>query len=86
MKPALAMKTGSVSLIVFAGCVLFAGPPQLPPNNPQAQYDESKVSEYTRPVPLVMLNGEKVSDTNAWEQFLNFAGRHFGIANHRSGN
>jgi oligosaccharide reducing-end xylanase len=38
MKPALAMKAGLVSLIAFAGCVLFARPTQLSPNHPKAQY------------------------------------------------
>ena len=33
MKQSLAVKTGIATLAVSAGCVLFAGPPQLPPNS-----------------------------------------------------
>jgi oligosaccharide reducing-end xylanase len=67
-KRPLAGKAGIVSLLALTGLVLFAEPPQLPPNYPKAQYDESKVPQYTLPDPLVMLDGEKVADTNTWKQ------------------
>jgi hypothetical protein len=40
--------------------------PQLPPNYPTAQYDESKVPLYTLPDPLVLQNGEQVKNTKTW--------------------
>src|SRR5450759_4527357 len=68
MKRALAAKAGSVLLVALTGLVVFGEPPQLPPNYPTAQYDESKVPQYALPDPLVMLDGEKVADTNTWKQ------------------
>jgi oligosaccharide reducing-end xylanase len=68
MKRTLAAKAGIVWLVVLVGCVLFAEPPQLPTNYPKAQYDESKIPQYTLPDPLIMLDGEKVADTNTWKQ------------------
>ena len=32
----------------------------------EANYDESKVPEYTLPDPLVMQNGDAVTDTDTW--------------------
>jgi len=55
-------------LFVFGACVLFAKPPQLPPNYPPGLYDEEKVPKFILPDPLVMLNGEKVTDVNTWKQ------------------
>jgi len=34
--------------------------------NPSGQYDESMVPQYTLPDPLVMLNGERVTNTTDW--------------------
>ena len=45
MKQSFAAKAGIVSLIALTGLVLFAEPPQLPPNYPKAQYDKSKVPD-----------------------------------------
>lgn len=47
-------------------CTVFAQDKKLPPGNPAGQYDESKVPKYTLPDPLVMLNGDRVTDTTAW--------------------
>lgn len=56
-------------LILSFPCVaLLAQQPVLPPGYPEAQYDESKVPEYTLPDPLVMLNGEKVTDIKEWQE------------------
>ena len=68
IKQSLAAKAGIVLLVALAGPVVFGEPPQLTPNYPKAQYDESKVPDYTLPDPLVMLDGEKVADTNTWKQ------------------
>lgn len=68
MKQSPAVKAGCAMFIFSVGCVLFAEPPQLPPHYPKAQYDESKVPAYTLPDPLVMLDGKRVTDTNAWRR------------------
>jgi len=62
----LASITGLTSLGMFAGSVLFAAPPELPPNYPRAQYDEAKIPAYTLPNPLVLQNGQKVTDVKTW--------------------
>ncbi len=49
-------------------CAIFAQDQKLPPGNPAGQYDESKVPKYTLPDPLVMLNGDRVTDTTAWNE------------------
>ena len=33
---------------------------------PEANYDEAKVPKYTLPDPLVMQNGERVTDAETW--------------------
>ena len=68
MKPSLAVKAGIVSLVALMGLAAFAEAPQLPPNYPQAQYDESKVPACTLPDPLILLDGDKVANTNVWHQ------------------
>jgi len=50
------------------GQALAGQQPQLPPNYPPGLYDESKVPQYSLPDPLVMLNGEKVTDTKTWKE------------------
>jgi hypothetical protein len=62
----LARKVGAAPLFVALGCVLFAQAPELPPNYPKAQYEESKVPPYTLPDPLVLLNGKKVPNAKTW--------------------
>jgi (4-O-methyl)-D-glucuronate---lignin esterase len=54
------------SFFVTLGCFALAQTPQLPPNYPKAQYDESKVPQYTLPDPLLLLNGKKVKNTKTW--------------------
>lgn len=56
----------TVSFFLFK--LLLAQQPVLPPGYPEAQYDESKVPEYTLPDPLVMLNGEKVTNAEEWQK------------------
>lgn len=53
-------------LTVSLAIPLAAQPPQLPPNYPAAQYDESKVPTYTLPDPLMLLNGNKVTTVKTW--------------------
>lgn len=67
MKRALTV-IGCGLLIVLVSHVPCAQQPQLPPNYPPGQYDESKVPKYTLPDLLVMLNGKKVSDTRTWRE------------------
>ena len=62
----LTFKVGTASLFVALASVLFGQAPQLPPNYPKAQYDESKVPQYTLPDPLVLLNGKKVNNAKTW--------------------
>ncbi|MGD1089763.1 MAG: hypothetical protein ABR955_13740 [Verrucomicrobiota bacterium] len=54
--------------ILLVGDILFAEPPQLPPDYPKAQYDEAKVPSYDLPNPLIMSNGDKIADTNTWRE------------------
>ncbi|MDZ7262995.1 MAG: acetylxylan esterase [candidate division KSB1 bacterium] len=56
-------------IIILLCCwqTLLAQQPRLPANYPPGMYDESKVPSYTLPDPLVMLNGERVSDTLTWK-------------------
>jgi hypothetical protein len=52
----------------------FTQQPQLPPNYPRAQYDESRVphyahyTHYTLPDPLDLLNGKKVTSVKTWRK------------------
>ncbi|MFH1370189.1 MAG: acetylxylan esterase [Planctomycetota bacterium] len=55
----------SFFVLCFFSSVLGA-PPRLPPGTPQGLYDEEKVLKFTLPNPLIMLNGDKVNDVNAW--------------------
>ena len=55
-------------LILFFHSGLSAVQPKLPPNYPQAQYDEDKVPAYTLPELLVTQEGQKVTDANTWLQ------------------
>jgi hypothetical protein len=68
-------KCKRISLICVLGGAYFAAPaactlagqqPQLPPDYPKAQYDESKVPKYTLPDPLVLQSGERVRNTKDW--------------------
>lgn len=49
-------------------CAIFAQDKQLPSDNPVGQYDESKVPRYTLPDPLLLVNGERVTDTTVWNR------------------
>lgn len=53
---------------IFPCWILFAQQPQLPANYPPGLYDEAKVPHYTLPDPLVLLNGEKVTDIKTWKE------------------
>ena len=66
MKRPISLKTTVLFSLLFATCTVFAEPPQLPPNYPPGLYDEEKVPQFTLPDPLVMLNGEKVTDVKTW--------------------
>ena len=66
MKSWLVARIGVAPFLLPPASALFAQAPQLPPNCPQAQYDESKVPKYTLPDPLVLLNGKKVRDAETW--------------------
>ncbi len=68
MKHSLTLKIAALLLFVSPQCFLFAKPPNLPPGTPPGLYDEEKVPEYTLPDPLVMLDGQKVTDVNTWKQ------------------
>ncbi len=49
-------------------CAIVAQDKKVLSDIPVGQYDESKVPAYTLPDPLVLLNGERVTDTNAWNE------------------
>ncbi len=57
-----------LSLLLLFNLGALAQEPRLPPNYPRAQYDESKVPQYTLPDSLVLLNGKKVSKVKTWEK------------------
>lgn len=67
MRPACVLTLGFLFL-VLPGAVLFAQQPDLPEGYPEGLYDESKVPDYTLPDPLVLLNGERVTDTTTWQE------------------
>ncbi|MGA9407228.1 MAG: acetylxylan esterase [Bacteroidota bacterium] len=51
---------------MFPVCAMLVQNQTIAQNNPAGQYDESKVPQYTLPDPLILLNGEKVTDTATW--------------------
>src|SRR5438105_4651704 len=53
-------------MISFLSWLLLFQPSQVPPNPPDALYDESKVPQYTLPDPLVMGNGRREKDSKTW--------------------
>jgi hypothetical protein len=66
-----------LSLFLCLHLARFAQQPQLPPNYPRAQYDESRVphyahynhyNQYTLPDPLVLLNRKKVTRVKTWQK------------------
>lgn len=57
-----------ILILFFPKSILFAQQPELPANYPPGLYDESKVPKYTLPDPLVMLSGEKVTNTEIWKE------------------
>ena len=65
MKKSLGVMFG-VAAFAATAVILLAQAPQLPPNYPKAQYDESKVPKYTLPDPLVMANGKRVKNARTW--------------------
>ena len=54
-----------IIVLILIGAI-FAQHKKVPADNPIAQYDESKVPLYSLPDPLVMLNGERVTDITVW--------------------
>jgi hypothetical protein len=62
----LAGTLGTASVAAALACTLFGQQPQLPPDYPKAQYDESKIPKYTLPDPLMLQNGKKVKSTKDW--------------------
>jgi hypothetical protein len=65
-RSSIVVQFGTALLLGAMGFVLAAQTPQLPPNYPKAQYDESKVPQYTLPNPLVLLSGKRVKNTKTW--------------------
>jgi hypothetical protein len=57
-----------LSFVMFPACLTFAenSPPK--PYPPKALYDESNVPEFTLPDPLIMQNGQKVTDAAMWTE------------------
>ena len=68
MKKPLTLTITISLMFVFVSGVLFAKPPKLPDNYPPGQYDEDNIPPYTLPDPLVLLNGEKVTDIKTWKE------------------
>ena len=66
MKLSFLIKNAAYSLFAFISNLVFAA--ALPPGYPPGLYDEEKVPQFTLPDPLVMLNGDKVSDVNTWKE------------------
>jgi len=54
--------------VIFCICVLTCPNGYLSAQPPGANYDESKVPEYTLPDPLVTLAGDRVQDASGWQQ------------------
>ena len=52
-----------VAFLILAG--MLAGPPAAA-QAAEANYDEAKVPQYTLPDPLVLANGDKVTDAETW--------------------
>jgi hypothetical protein len=57
-----------LAIVLLPICAILAQDKKIPPDIPAGQYDESKVPEYSLPDPLVMVNGEKVTDTSVWNR------------------
>ena len=60
-----------ISVLLVSICVVSGQQQSAPPTNVAgipANYDESQVGTYTLPDPLVMANGQKVRDANAWSK------------------
>src|SRR5437762_2254818 len=64
----LAGMLGAAPVAAALVCALTSQQPQLPPDYPKAQYDESKIPKYTLPDPLVLQNGKRVKNTKEWIQ------------------
>jgi hypothetical protein len=62
MPPMNSSLVAAVVLMLASACLASVATAQPPGTN----YDEFKVGEYTLPEPLVMQNGEKVGDAEAW--------------------
>ena len=58
----------SITVLAVSAVSLLAQAPRLPANYPNAQYDESKVPQYTLPDPLVLLNGKRVATAKDWTE------------------
>jgi hypothetical protein len=68
MKDFSPSKASILLLVLLPNLAAFAQEPQLPTNYPNAQYDESKVPQYTLPDPLVLLNGKRVTSIKTWQK------------------
>jgi hypothetical protein len=68
MKRSLLLKLAVLLFFASPIGVLFAKPPQLPPNYPPGLYDEEKVPQFTLPDPLVTLDGVRVTDVDTWNR------------------
>ena len=64
MKELLSFSVFIIGIIPL--CAIFAQDKQILSDKPAGQYDESKVQKYTLPDPLLMVNGERVTDTAVW--------------------
>jgi hypothetical protein len=57
-----------LSLLLLFNLAVLAQERPLPPGYPKAQYDESKVPQYTLPDPLVRFDGKRVTKVKIWEK------------------
>lgn len=60
-----------IIILFLLSCVQYpawAAPPELPDGYPPGQYDEDKVPQFTLPDPLILQNGQKVTDVNTWQK------------------
>src|SRR3990172_5811180 len=61
-------KPRRLPLYLFVGWLLLIGVREMAGGEPAINYDESKVPRYTLPDPLMLSNGQKVTDAKTWQQ------------------